>query len=103
MDDVVVLEDVKPTAESEEVGLMKKEPTVVELAFVAFQEVLVSVLIVQVMVEKFEGREVASEMYANPDHTKLLVRKGLRRGREKYRLRFHTRQASQRYLFRMRR
>ena len=81
MDEVVVL-DVKPTAEKEEVGSMKKEPIEVEFAFVAFQGVVVSELIVQVMAERVEGREVGSEIYANPDHTKLLVPKCFGRERD---------------------
>jgi hypothetical protein len=59
---VVELEDVNPTAENEEDGLMKNDPTDVELESVAFQGVVVPVVMDQVIGEKAEGREVVSAM-----------------------------------------
>jgi hypothetical protein len=53
---------VKPTAPSEEPGVMKNEPTDVELLVVAFQAVEVSVVISHVMAERVEGNEEVSAM-----------------------------------------
>jgi len=53
---------VKPTAPSEEPGVMKNEPTDVELLVVAFHAVEVSVVISHVMAESVEGSEEVSAM-----------------------------------------
>jgi len=66
--EVVVFEEVKPTGEKEEVGSMKRDPAELEeLVMVAFQAVVVSVVMFQVRADRVEGKEVASAMYANPE------------------------------------
>jgi hypothetical protein len=53
---------VKPTAPSAEPGVMKNEPTEVELLVVAFQAVEVLVVISHVMADRVEGSEEVSAM-----------------------------------------
>ena len=61
-EDEVVFELVKPAAEKEDVALMKKLPTEEEFDVVAFQAVVVSVVMDQVIAARVEGREVVSAM-----------------------------------------
>ncbi len=75
MDEVVAFELVNPAAVNEEEGVMKKDPTELELEVVAFQVVEVSVVISQVIAERVLGKEVESAMYAKPEN--LLVQYSL--------------------------
>lgn len=75
MDEVVAFELVNPAAANEEEGVMKKDPTELELEVVPFQVVEVSVVISQVIAESVLGKEVESAMYAKPEN--LLVQYSL--------------------------
>lgn len=103
MDELVAFELLKPAAAKEEVGVMKKDPTELELEVVTFQAVEVSVVMSQVITERVLGKEVESAMYANPKN--LLVQPSARGvfGEENYHPKSRTRRASPRCSFRTRR
>lgn len=103
MDEVVVFELVKPAAANEEVGVMKKDPTELELEAVAFQVVEVSVVMSQVIAETVLGKDVESAMYAKPENASVRHCTTGIFGEESYHPRFRIRAASRRCSFRRRR